>query len=73
MQVDDLELELITDHSEAPTVVHGTYRDCWEPIRTQVCTPFNLFLITIIIESSKTKLSTITDIHMYAVNIIHIA
>ncbi|XP_020619032.1 tRNA 2'-phosphotransferase 1-like isoform X2 [Orbicella faveolata] len=35
MEVDDLELEPITDHSEAPTVIHGTYRDCWEPIKTQ--------------------------------------
>lgn len=37
-EVDDLELEPITDHSEAPVVVHGTYHDCWPQIKAQVST-----------------------------------
>lgn len=35
MEVDDLELDPITDHSDAPVVVHGTYSECWELIKTQ--------------------------------------
>ncbi|XP_068728498.1 tRNA 2'-phosphotransferase 1-like isoform X3 [Montipora capricornis] len=35
MQVDDIELELITDHTKAPVVLHGTYRDCWPQIKAQ--------------------------------------
>ncbi|KAK2567551.1 tRNA 2'-phosphotransferase 1 [Acropora cervicornis] len=35
MQVGDLDLELITDHTKAPKVIHGTYRDCWEQIEVQ--------------------------------------
>ncbi|KAJ7380030.1 tRNA 2'-phosphotransferase 1 [Desmophyllum pertusum] len=36
MEVDDLDLDLITDHCEAPTVVHGTYQNCsWPQIKTQ--------------------------------------
>ncbi|XP_067031889.1 tRNA 2'-phosphotransferase 1-like isoform X1 [Acropora muricata] len=35
MQVDDLDLELIIDHTKAPKVIHGTYRDCWEQIEVQ--------------------------------------
>ncbi|PFX34899.1 tRNA 2'-phosphotransferase 1 [Stylophora pistillata] len=33
--VDDLELDPITDHSDAPVVVHGTYSECWELIKSQ--------------------------------------
>lgn len=35
MQVDDLELDPITDHTETSVVVHGTYRDCWPQIKAQ--------------------------------------
>ena len=34
--MDDLELNPITDHSEAPVVVHGTYHECWPYIKAQV-------------------------------------
>lgn len=35
IEVDDLELNPITDPSDAPVVVHGTYRECWELIKAQ--------------------------------------
>lgn len=35
IEVDDLELNPITDPSNAPVVVHGTYRECWELIKAQ--------------------------------------
>lgn len=35
IEVDDLELNPITDQSEAPVVVHGTYLDCWPLIQTK--------------------------------------
>lgn len=35
IKVDDIELELITDHTKAPVVLHGTYRDCWPQIKAQ--------------------------------------
>lgn len=35
IKVDDLELNPITDYSEAPVVVHGTYHECWPYIKAQ--------------------------------------
>ncbi|CAH3043328.1 unnamed protein product, partial [Pocillopora meandrina] len=35
IEVDDLELNPITDPSDAPVVLHGTYRECWELIKAQ--------------------------------------
>ncbi|CAH1261564.1 TRPT1 [Branchiostoma lanceolatum] len=35
LEVEELELTPISDPAEAPTVVHGTYLNCWDKIRTQ--------------------------------------
>ncbi|XP_019642437.1 PREDICTED: tRNA 2'-phosphotransferase 1-like [Branchiostoma belcheri] len=35
LEVEELELTPITDPAKAPTVVHGTYLNCWDKIRIQ--------------------------------------